>query len=715
MIEELYLYTLSGTTKVNYTLVDIDKVDIVRTYTSPYFRNVEELKTDGTYTIKLPHTTTNKAFFDYCHRLDMNSSKPYDFLYADYYYNGMVVFLNAEVRILDTVSNYEIQCIYGVNRKKYIHLFDNKLNEIVVDGVYITTANWIINWNRVDMFATGKKYKYLDCVSGERVSDVETISGVQQPKLIPDEPAYSSQKEMTQHPFILAENIIDLILDANRTYETFNLTITPTIVDEFTLVFSTDISDVLLVGDVLKQIDGVDLPIEITIVSFVDDYSAVFSTDMTFYYDYIASKSAQLIRTNAIDIFDFDNLKAKLTNKGIIENTLNGDLTDSEKIATLNYSGKNVYNSSRIPNEGLLDGFGVVKVDETDIDKIIILPEKLLNDNKPFNVDVDIYVRANRAALKMFYITDSNFEVITQTSFDGTYYTFEKTVNFTLDKSGGFLYFAFDGDASDFIISNSIISIKYLSRADIFSFYPSNGKYNCLQNLPKISPMEFIQQLLIHTCSFLGYDENGDFKVYFLDDFKYNLDNGIVYDWSGKVSNIRKSTFQFNSNAQKNYIKFGNDKDLTDRKATITVSDLTIDSERDLYNLKLDSPLGKVAEMSEYILYEQTVKRSGTDGVSFENKYVGDKWQCAFVEDVAGVAKNIPIVGDNYLTYQKIIEKPRVIECDVNLGMLESATIDFTKPIYLDYEAGRYAMLLELQAPNKEVCAAKLLLINQTL
>ena len=82
--------------------------------------------------------------------------------------------------------------------------------------------------------------------------------------------------------------------------------------------------------------------------------------------------------------------------------------------------------------------------------------------------------------------------------------------------------------------------------------------------------------------------------------------------------------------------------------------------------------------------------------------------------DYNGTAKNINIIGTNYDTYQKLIERAIVYECDINLSVYESASIDFAKPIYIDV-LGKYCLLLELQAPNNELCAAKLLLINQIL
>jgi hypothetical protein len=67
-----------------------------------------------------------------------------------------------------------------------------------------------------------------------------------------------------------------------------------------------------------------------------------------------------------------------------------------------------------------------------------------------------------------------------------------------------------------------------------------------------------------------------------------------------------------------------------------------------------------------------------------------------------------------YAVYKKLIERPTIREFDVNLGLYESATIDFEKPIYIQ-EFGRYCLLLELSAPNNELCVAKVLIVNQKL
>jgi len=137
MTEEFY---------INGQLVDTEDVEIVRTYKTPFFSDVTQLKNDGTLSIKLPKTARNTAVFEACFRTDFLSDLPYDFLYADYYFNGLPIFLNAEVRILNVDEFIEIQCVYGVNREMLLPLFESKLNDFGI------VTGWIVNWNKTDMF-----------------------------------------------------------------------------------------------------------------------------------------------------------------------------------------------------------------------------------------------------------------------------------------------------------------------------------------------------------------------------------------------------------------------------------------------------------------------------------------------------------------------------------------------------------------------------------
>lgn len=103
---------------------------------------------------------------------------------------------------------------------------------------------------------------------------------------------------------------------------------------------------------------------------------------------------------------------------------------------------------------------------------------------------------------------------------------------------------------------------------------------------------------------------------------------------------------------------------------------------------------------------------------TFTNKYTGGSNKPAFVEMqmVNGVptATNAKVVDEYYELYKKFIDQPMIVEVELTMDIFESSNVDFRKPIYVK-EWGKYCLLLELIAPNKGVCTAKLLLINQTL
>lgn len=623
MIEELY---------INGILADIEDVDIVRNYFSPFFSDVTELFNDGTQTVKLPLTATNRAIFEHCDRADFVSDIPYDYLYADYWYDGLQIFKHAEVKILSVDDEYiEVQFVYGIDKSQITGLFGTKLNELT------TITGWVVNWNKTDMFYSGDEYDYIDFVSGERTFDTEAISGAIQSPVEAEEPAKSNVKEMTLHPFILFSKILDLI-DSE---------------------FSTSVASL-----------------------------------------------------------DFDS---RLNNKGII---LSGN-KNRGTIGLSNYilsSPEYIVSDSVFLNIEHLSAYykPVSSIDDT----VLLVDTKFVKNNElVFDIEVldthadtefsqlDIWIRRNGATIDTINVpvtlnTDNGDGTITSKhELTSRIINVENidSIIFVLATTGEHTY------------QINELDIAWTAAENFFGYDPQKGVYDCIANLPEVNGIEFLKNLLIHIGLYIGSDGNGALKTFSLDTFAANIGTDY-YDWSGRVSNIRNGKFQFNSNAKSNYIKFANDKDLNaDRKMSLTVNDNTIESERDMYVSIFDSPLGAEDEKSELILYEQTVKRSGETGVSFENKYVGDKFNPAIVLNDSGIAKNIPVAEPAYYAvHQKLIERPTVKEMDVNLGLYESATINFEKPVYIS-ELGRYCLLLELQAPNNDVCVAKVLVINQKL
>lgn len=646
--------------------MDIADVEIVRTYKTPFFTDVEQLRNDYTYTVNLPFTPKNMAVFGYANREDMFTAKPYDFLYADYYVDGLVIFRNAECRLLGITDTFEVEFVYGINRKKYMPLFSRKINEIRPNGTTIIEDNWVVEWNPVTGgMSTSGKFKYLNYISGERESDFMT-DGTNIYTVTPPEPFNSYLKEMTQHPFILFNDIIDLIIadhNANSSNEDLDLSIFDDIKDRLinkgiilggnkgNITFSHD--QIYLPTDFLNQND----------VMYLSAYASTFSI------------------IPAIDSF-YRSVAVLGCEKYPININFNLSLTSND------------------PDTVLPIKITLYKQIGVDISKVADIPiASNVDAITTYNVTYSLEAEAGAA---YFFRVNCLDPLFSQAAITGN-----RTISFTHS------------------IQNALFSML-----DTFSYSEPAGYYDCLMNLPDMTAMEFIQQMLIMTGQVLRYNSGGDIIVSSPDILSTYLGLGVSVNWSGRISDVKSGTFNFNSNAQRNWFKFNNSDDvLHESKGYIDVYDNTLDSERDLYSLSFD-----IAErnngIAELILYKQRVTESEKAGdvlKSFSNEYqskesavVYDSSGNAIVEfvkpndvSVQGTLR-VGFINSYYQTYRKLIERPIVKEIEINLGFYESATIDFEKPIYIQ-EWGKYAVLLELTAPDNDVCTAKLLLINQTL
>jgi hypothetical protein len=517
--------------------VDIKDVAIELEYTSPFFSDVSQVFSDTTKTITLPETERNKSIMQYLQSPDMNTDFPYVYHYANYYRNGVLMINHGQVNIL---GDWEIQVVYGINKEKYLPLKTKKINEIVANGTTILESDWIVKWNANDMFETGHKYKYLNYISTERISDA-SVNGTQiLAKAEIPYPYKSVAKQMTMHPFIPFENILQLIND----YLSFNVAI------------------------------------------------------------------------------DFSPLTDRLKNKGLI---LGGNKDNYDQIVNSVWYSPTSYISNAIILNNSAQSYGYV-----DILSYQIIADEIALNVYPYSVKMELNFELNvnnSIGIYRNYMKDGNFyrELIQALPLiNGKCNTI---VNITEESKVGFygqnISIEFDDETQrTYKIVGSIKTTINYQKAQ-FCVRDTNvyGRYNCLINLPDLTILEFIQQMLILTGLFIGYDENGDIKFLSLDEFKANTP--IIYD--GKVGIGQKSWFQFNSNAQKNWIKYDNsDKILYPNKESINVADLTQTSEKDLYVLKFDLADISTDGRSEIILYKQSVKSDFATpypNITFENEY----------------------------------------------------------------------------------------------
>ena len=643
MTEELY---------INGTLMDIENVDIVRKYISPFFRDVNILRNNGSYTVKLPPTATNLKAFGLSDRLDMFSDIPYQVNAANYYYDGFPVFENADCILIGVAEDgfIEVQFTWGLSKSKYLPLFEKKLNEIVPNGTTILESDWVVEWKKSNVvYNTGKKYRYLDYISGERESDVRIIDGEAQPIAQAPEPFKSNLKEMTMHPFVEFSDMLDLIVN-----------------------------------------DSTNLASNV-----------------------------------------FDDLKARIGGKGLI---LGGDKDDVSYEETYDVSGVDLINLHRITigrNYKTKPIFVYYETFSTSFYNTkksnIILTIEL---NFKINATIeDITLRKKKMGLSIF--DDDEIIITIPKTVDGSKLVYNTIIDIEIEYGYDY-YFKYIGSVDKNTIDiGGYVKLNYSVINSFFAYESKDedyGRYNCLINLPEMTFAEFIQQMLIMTGMFIGYDKNGDIRFISFDKLKGKVQSGTAYNRSGRIGEITKNEYRFENFAQRNIIKFNNSDDVGYvAQGELTVNDLTLEKERDMYVIKFDLAEQSADGKAEFILYKQRVTENEKGGAiekGFENNYSEKPSVCVY--DDNGVAKILQVLPNSlngetgfietyYGVMQKIIERPRVIECEDNMDVITSANIDYEKPFYADELGGRYAVLLELQAPNNEPCVAKLLLINQKL
>lgn len=630
MIKELY---------IDGYLVDIDdNFSIVRQLTSPFFSDVTQLKNNGTYSTKIPETQNNSFIMDYLEREDADTTFPYRFHVANYYEDSFPVFKNAEVRVIDA---FELQFVWGISREKYITLFDKKLNEIIADEINVLSDDWIIKWEKSNMFATGKKYKYIDYVSGERDTEIYTIDGIVQPPVIPDEPYKYNLKEMTMHPFISFGNILDLIA-ANSTATNITKEISFQIVQneiEFTDVAGLEIGD--LVYSVGTTGDIRYLNIRITgisgnVVTFNYNIDEVQS-EVQIGNDMVFSKST-------ISSSEFQSLKDRLINKGII---LGGNKGNKTIEYVKSYASDVNFDSQ------IWDGefYGCIPLSTFDssfrvngsTDFFGWREDVLGNQND--ELEVYINLSTNGVALSLFSIILSGTNEVEKIqdinySISGSDYVYDTIIKIKYELGKAF----FIGElyeplkevkaGGEIRITHKVNHAMFsmLSSADVNPAY-----YDCLMNLPEITPADFINEMLKMTGLFIYHDDDGNIKFISLDNLKSNIESGNVYNWD--ISDVKKGNYQFNSNAQKNAIKFNNTVKYM-AEDYLLVNDQTIEKEKELYKINFDLAEQSDNGTAEFILYKQKSILSENGSVkskSFENNYSEKPSVCVY--DSNGIAR----------------------------------------------------------------------------
>ena len=399
---------------------------------------------------------------------------------------------------------------------------------------------------------------------------------------------------------------------------------------------------------------------------------------------------------------DFTELKKRTNKKGLL---LGGRKSNNTFEATVNYVNTSIVVASDKKFKLFIPGTSFVLFAFNDF-----LEKEAFNDgldkyNLSLNFDFAISSSAGDITLDLF---DSGLQFVEKITLPKLEGTFSDIYSYTLDidaETRDINRIEFKTQNSGTFFMNGTLKMTLKNKDAIYSFVGGAGfetrnfgTYRIIDNLPKVKCIDFLSEMMKLSGLSLGANTNNKLKTFSLESFKTRLLNGDIDDWTGLISSVQKTDYKFNSNAQKNYIKYDNsDKLQFKAKESINVSDATINAEKDLYKINFDLPNVGENGIVEHILYKQRVTANGTER-TFENNYTEKPNAiCQYIDNGANVLRLLSCLpNDSTFGYNPYIDgennNGNIINYVINVSPLSkntaSISLSYTDEKYFFAEAG---------------------------
>lgn len=263
-------------------------------------------------------------------------------------------------------------------------------------------------------------------------------------------------------------------------------------------------------------------------------------------------------------------------------------------------------------------------------------------------------------------------------------------------------------------------ALKFSRGAGLLSYvtytYENNSNdypladFRLVPNLPDITQINFINFI----CNFYGLfpvQKGNAVELVRFDVLSDNIDNGNFLDWSGKLVETHSDApqtmvFTLGSYARNNAVRYKEDKnDPIDITAFIKVDDESLEWEKKLIEFPFAASHGN--KIPQYSL--------GEDGGVIKNDCEYRLMQIGWDDMTLSFAKSMnprQIINRNYQTLQDVIRKPKVIEEEMTLSLIDLQELDYTKPVYLA-KYGRFFAVMSVQWDSGAMTSkVKLLMIR---
>ena len=276
---------------------------------------------------------------------------------------------------------------------------------------------------------------------------------------------------------------------------------------------------------------------------------------------------------------------------------------------------------------------------------------------------------------------------------------------------------------------NSIVGNIYIwGDYDIEVIFP--GPFPIAPNLPDISQGDFILAMMNMQGLFAYADKDNPntIKLISIDDIIANVQKNDIIDWSDRVilNDIHRvdipdaSVFTIDDLAQSNILDYDNDDDVkTDTHGTITIRNENIEKEAELVELPFSASENATTDgvnCAVVPIYEDDGK-GGANYSECSPRILAWKDDQTYNSSAICTGRFDPwmkfggdggIVKTRYASYQKVVDRLRIITVRAKLTALDLYNLDYTKPVYIA-QFGQIFAIYSVETGEDGICDCQLL------
>lgn len=255
-------------------------------------------------------------------------------------------------------------------------------------------------------------------------------------------------------------------------------------------------------------------------------------------------------------------------------------------------------------------------------------------------------------------------------------------------------------------------------------------KFPIAPNLPDISQGDFILAMMNMQGLFAYADKDNPntIKLISIDDIIANVQKNDIIDWSDRVilNDIHRvdmpdaSVFTIDDLAQSNILDYDNDDDVkTDTHGTITIRNENIEKEAELVDLPFSASENATTDgvnCAVVPIYEDDGK-GGANYSECSPRILAWKDDQTYNSSAICTGRFDPwmkfggengIVKTRYASYQKVVDRLRIITIRAKLTALDLYNLDYTKPVYIA-QFGQIFAIYSVETGEDGICDCQLL------